>query len=142
MIHWWSAWILSNLPTCKKLTAVIGADIKMSISIRPANPQGCLFGKQEDEWDIDPIIDLIGPYDNSHKSKPELCNRILNMMRELNLRAAITFFDKNWKYNTWLAPPPKTQIKKKTSLPNWLHLNPKTSALSHNKCKTQIWRST
>ncbi len=106
-----SEFITSNLPT-KNNTTILGADINTSIGTRPTNPHLYLPGKQEDERDTDPIIDLLGPFGNSHKSKPEHCDRILNIMREHNLRAASTFFDNNKKYNTWLAPP-KPESKKR-----------------------------
>jgi hypothetical protein len=67
--------------------------------------------KHKSQHDIDPILELLGPHGNPHKSKTG--DGVLNLMREHRLRAAGTFFDNNRKYNTWLGLPSPTTGKRK-----------------------------
>ncbi len=69
------------------------------------------INKHESHHDIDPILRLLGPHGNPHKSKTG--EGTLNLMREHNLRAASTFFDNNRKYNTWLGLPNPLTGKRK-----------------------------
>ena len=49
--------------------------------------------KVESPFDTDPAQLILGPFGNPNKSK--LGDRILNLMREFQLRAATTFYDNN-----------------------------------------------
>lgn len=109
-----SKFLAAILPV-KNNTTMVGADINTSIGTRPTNLQISLPGKHNNKQDIDPIIDLLGPFGINHKSKPEASERILNIMREHNLQADSTFFDNNQKYNIWLAPP-RPESKKGTPI--------------------------
>ncbi len=67
--------------------------------------------KYESTHAIDPILNLLGPYGNPHKSITG--DGVLNLMHEHRLRAASTFFDINRKYNTWLGLPNSTTEKRR-----------------------------
>ena len=90
---------LSNILAQRNTTHIIGADINASIGTRTSlendNPQE----KIESHLDTDPAQQLLGPFGNPKKSKSG--DKILNLMREFQLRAASTFYDNNRKYNTW-----------------------------------------
>ena len=96
---------LNKIPT-NNTTIIIGADLNASIGTRMTEaPQ---TNDQEDN-DFNPqednIMELLGPHGNPHRN--ENGERILNLMREHDLRAASTFFDCNNKHNTWRNPKDK-----------------------------------
>ena len=94
---------LSDILAQRNTTHIIGADINASIgtktSLENDNPQE----KIESHLDTDPAQQLLGPFRNPKKSKSG--DKILNLMREFQLRAASFFYDNNRKYNTWLGLP-------------------------------------
>jgi hypothetical protein len=53
--------------------------------------------KEEEEFELqeDTVLELLGPHGNPHRN--ENGERIINLMREHNLRAASTFFVSNKK---------------------------------------------
>ena len=127
---------LSNILAQKNTTHIIGTDANSSIGTRKSTPESeSLPDKYDNRLDIDPALELLGPFGNPHRSKSG--ERLLNIMREHQLRAAATFFDNNNKYNTWLAPPTPTNSEK-TSLPTGSFPNPEEPAMPNNQCQTQI----
>ncbi len=97
---------LSKTPA-KNSTIIVGADINASIGTRSTNaPQERRESNEEEkefEFQDDTILELIGPHGNPHRN--ENGERILNLMREQNLRAASTFFDSNKKIQYLEKPP-------------------------------------
>ncbi len=92
----------------KNASTIIGADINASIGNRNSgevhlnpSPDGIeKDGRYEEE--IDSIHNLLGPHGNPYRNA---CGeRVLNLMRELDLRAPSTFFDSHGKFNTWRCP--------------------------------------
>jgi len=100
---------LSSILSQRNTTHIIGADTNSSIGTNATlrEPQ-C---KQDSHYDVDPAISLLGPFGNPHRSKTG--ERLLDLMREFQLRAATSFFDNNNKYNTWLAPPHPSSGKRR-----------------------------
>ena len=100
---------LSNILSQRNTTHIIGADTNSSIgtNVTLREPQY----KQDSRYDIDPAISLLGPFGNHHRFKTG--ERLLDLMREFQLRAATSFFDNNNKYNTWLAPPHPSSGKRR-----------------------------
>jgi hypothetical protein len=89
---------LNKIPT-NNTTVIIGADLNASIGTRitevpqTSDQEDNNFNPQEDN-----IMELLGPHGNPHRN--ENGERILNLMREHDLRAASTFFYCNNKHNT------------------------------------------
>ncbi len=103
---------LSTLLRQKNTVHIIGADTNSSIGTSRSLPKNETYqDKTEDPSEVDPIINLLGPNGNQHRSKTG--EEILNMMREFELRAASTYFDNNRKYNTWLGLPNANTKKRK-----------------------------
>jgi exonuclease III len=103
---------LSSILSKSNTTHIIGADTNSSVGTKTSVPRSVSIpDKHESQHDIDPILELLGPHGNPHKSKTG--DGVLNLMREHRLRAASTFFDNNRKYNTWLGLPNPTTGKRK-----------------------------
>jgi hypothetical protein len=96
---------LSKIPL-KNTTTIIGADINASIGTRntidPSNRE-----EDDDEFESqdDTISQLLSPHGNPHRNENR--ERILNLLKEHDLRAASTFFGCNNKCNTWRNPRDK-----------------------------------
>ena len=101
---------LSKILAKNNTTHIIGADINSSIGTKKSLENENVQEKVESPLDIDPAQQLLGPFGNPNKSKSS--DRILNLMREFQLRAASTFYDNNRKYNTWLGLPNATTKKR------------------------------
>jgi hypothetical protein len=130
---------LSNILAQRNTTHIIGTDANSSIGTRNSSPESeSLPNKYDSRFDIDPALELLGPFGNPHRSKTG--EKLLNIMREHQLRAAATFFDNNNKYNTWLAPPHPSTAKRQ-AYPAGSHSNTKIPIMPNNQCQTQIrWR--
>jgi hypothetical protein len=102
----------------KNSSIIIGADINAAIStkkiITQPNPEELCHDKIYDDPLHDPIDDLLGNFRNPRRNQSG--ERILNLLREHNLQATSTFFDKNNKYNTWICPSNATTNKRTAHL--------------------------
>jgi hypothetical protein len=104
---------LSSILSKNNTTHIIGADTNSFVGIKISahnNNSNSMPDKHESQHGINPILELLGPHGNPHKSKTGA--RVLNLMREHRLKAASTFINNNRKYNTWLGlPNPATEKK-------------------------------
>lgn len=101
----------SSSAPIKNATIIVGADINASIGNRNTDkdhhsPSTAGMEKTSRfENDIDPIQDLMVPHGNPYRNS---CGeRILNIMRELDLHSPNTFFDSHGKFDTWRCPSNK-----------------------------------
>jgi hypothetical protein len=85
---------LSTILQKANTTHIIGANTNSSIGTRNSlAATDSLPSKHESDFDIDPALNLLGPFGNPKKSKAG--EAVLNLMCEHELRAASTFFDNN-----------------------------------------------
>jgi len=123
---------LSNILSQRNTTHIIGADTNSSIGTNATLRE--THCKEDSRYDVDPAISLLGPFGNPHRSKTG--ERILDLMREFQLRAVTSFFDNNNKYNTWLAPPHHSNGKRRAYQLDQIFIQ--KHQLTHNKCQKKI----
>lgn len=79
---------LSSILSQNNTARIIGADTNSSIGVKsPYCNSDTMLNKHECYHDLDPILKLLGPHGNPHKSK--MGDSILNLMHDHSLRAAI-----------------------------------------------------
>jgi hypothetical protein len=95
---------LSTVLQKANTTHILGANTNSSIGTRNSLvTTDSLPSKHERNFDINPALNLLGPFGNPTISKAG--EAVLNLMQEHKLRAASTFFDNNQKYNMCLGLP-------------------------------------